>query len=59
MMKKTNLKLKTNIENSKISFKSYSAPEITFETDLETKAGSPLGNPDSDIFLPGFDGPEQ
>jgi len=35
----------------------YSAPEIIFETDLETKAGSPLGNPDSDLFLPGFDEP--
>ena len=25
--------------------KPYIAPEIIFETDLETKAGSPLGSP--------------
>ena len=25
--------------------KQYSAPEIIFETDLEVKAGSPLGQP--------------
>jgi hypothetical protein len=28
--------------------KHYEAPEITFETDLETKAGTPLGNPIDD-----------
>lgn len=25
--------------------KQYASPEIIFETDLETKAGSPLGSP--------------
>ena len=36
--------------------KAYIAPEIIFETDLEVKAGSPLGSsPDSGIDLfPGF-----
>ncbi len=35
--------------------KQYSSPEIVFETDLETKAGSPLGIPDSDLTLPGLE----
>ena len=36
--------------------KQYSPPEIVFETDLETKAGSPLGNPDSDLLsIPGLE----
>ena len=39
-------------ENTK---KPYTSPEITFETDLETKAGSPLGNPDTGLLLPGFE----
>lgn len=37
--------------------KQYFSPEIIFETDLETKAGSPLGSP-NDIgldILPGFE----
>lgn len=35
--------------------KQYTTPEIVFETDLETKAGSPLGNPDSELTLPGLE----
>jgi len=36
--------------------KQYATPEIVFETDLETKAGSPLGNPDSDLLsIPGLE----
>ena len=39
--------------------KQYTPPEIIFETNLETKAGSPLGNPPNnegiDLF-PGIDG---
>ena len=35
--------------------KQYTSPEIVFETDLETKAGSPLGNPDSGLTLPGLE----
>ncbi len=35
--------------------KQYISPEIVFETDLETKAGSPLGNPDSGLTLPGLE----
>ena len=35
--------------------KQYSSPEIVFETNLETKAGSPLGNPDPGLTLPGLE----
>ena len=36
--------------------KEYTTPEIIFETDLETKAGSPLGLPTDDLFeLPDFE----
>lgn len=36
--------------------KQYSTPEIIFETDLEVKAGTPLGGIDSEIDLfPGID----
>ena len=31
--------------------KKYAAPEIIFETDLETKAGSPLGEPGDPLDL--------
>lgn len=30
--------------------KVYVKPEITFETDLETKAGSPIGTPGPKLF---------
>ena len=39
--------------------KQYTPPEIIFETDLETKAGTPLGNPPNDEginLFPGIDG---
>jgi hypothetical protein len=39
--------------------KQYTQPEIIFETNLETKAGSPLGSPPSDEginLFPGIDG---
>ena len=41
--------------NENTTKKSYITPEIIFETDLETKAGSPLGNPDAGLLLPGFE----
>lgn len=59
MIKKTNPNPVPKPEDRLPDKKSYAAPEITFETDLETKAGTPLGNPDSDLFLPGLDGPGQ
>lgn len=37
----------------------YSAPEIIFETELETNAGTPLGSSDPGISLPGFDQADQ
>ena len=36
--------------------KDYTAPEILLETDLETKAGSPLGDPGELFELPDFEG---
>ena len=59
MIKKTNPNPVHKPEDHLPDNKSYAAPEITFETDLETKAGTPLGNPDSDLFLPGLDEPGQ
>ena len=35
--------------------KKYNTPEIIFETNLETKAGSPLGAPNPGLDLPGFE----
>lgn len=35
--------------------RSYSTPEIVFETDLETKAGSPLGAPNPDLPILGIE----
>lgn len=35
--------------------KTYTAPEIIFETNLETKAGSPLGAPSPGLDIPGFE----
>ena len=35
--------------------KQYITPEIIFETDLETKAGSPLGSPTDGLGLPGLE----
>ena len=35
--------------------KTYIAPEIIFEMNLETKAGSPLGQPDPGLSLPGLE----
>lgn len=33
--------------------KEYKKPEITHELDLETTAGSPLGNPIDPLSMPG------
>lgn len=41
--------------NKNTNKKTYTAPEIVFETNLETKAGSPLGNPDAGLSLPGLE----
>ena len=35
--------------------KPYNPPAIIYETDLETKAGSPVGIPDPDLLLPGVE----
>ena len=44
------------MENSTMKEKKqYSPPAIVFETDLETKAGSPLGNPTDGLGLPGLE----
>ena len=35
--------------------KPYSPPKIIFETDLETKAGTPVGINDTDLLFPGIE----
>jgi len=35
--------------------KPYTPPEIIYETELETKAGTPLGDPDPGFLFPELD----
>ena len=44
--------LDAKVEIQPMERKPYSKPEITYELKLETRAGSPLGLPDTDDLLP-------